>query len=106
MTELANLDVMYPLNTRELLIEETRKPSMTKSSVWQYFGVFAEEKHPFLKDYAICYKCMKFLKCVGSTSSLHNHVKSICLSAERSKEMLEEVSSCKFTERFYQIKFN
>ena len=38
-------------------------------------------------------KCMKFLKNVGSTSSLHNHVKSICLSAERSKEMLEEVSS-------------
>lgn len=92
MTE-TNLDIVYPMNSRDLLVLESRKPAVVKSTVWQYFGVFDDDKHPLLKGSAICYKCLKFLKCNGSTSSLQNHTKSVCLSDERSSELLEEVST-------------
>ena len=69
-----NIDILYPLHERDQLCLEASKPYKAKSSVWIYFGVFDEDKHPALTGHCICYKCLTILKNGTSTSSLHTIV--------------------------------
>jgi hypothetical protein len=92
MSKQSEIEKLYPKGeVRNLLIATAIKPLHAKSKVWEYFSSFCHTEYPDLVGYSVCLKCSSFLKNGNSTGSLQNHLRSNCLTDERSVILLNEV---------------